>query len=227
MITGVNEDWVENVLKGAVHLGSRGSISLPVGADAKLLQAAPNQMPLEAMKLKEDQALSLGAKLVQKQRTTRTATEVMVDTTSETSTLHNVAKNSSAAIEQNLSWASRFAGADDSDIKYQLNTEFELTRMNANDRLAVVKLWQSGAIAFTEMRDVLRVDGTATLDDETAMELISAEQAAAAVLGGAPIADPLQANTPTAPENVPAPGAPTTPAAKPAPKPTAKPVKKK
>lgn len=205
VITGVTEQWVENVLKGAIQLGSRGSISLPVGGDAKLLQASPNQMPLEAMKAKEEQAISLGAKLVQHQKTVRTATEVMVDTTSESSTLHNVAKNVSAAMEQNLRWACLFTGDGEAEIKYQLNTEFELTRMNANDRLAIIKIWQSGAIAFTEMRDVLRVDGTAQLDDAAAMELISKEQAAAALLGGAPVADPLQANAPTAPENTPAP----------------------
>jgi hypothetical protein len=205
VITGVTEQWVETVLKGQIQLGSRGSISLPVGGDAKLLQATPNQMPLEAMKMKEEQALSLGAKLVQKSKTVRTATEVMIDTTSETSTLHNVAKNTSAGMEQALKWACRFAGADDADIQYQLNTEFELTRMNANDRLALVKMWQSGAIAFVELRDALRIDGTATLDDETAMAMISKEQAAAAGLNGPPIADPLQATAPTAPENTPAP----------------------
>lgn len=225
VIAGVTQNWVENVLKGSIQLGSRGSISLPEGGTATLLQAAPNQMPLEAMKAKEEQALSLGAKLVQaSKKVVRTATEVMVDTTSETSTLHNVAKNVSAAIEANLTWACAFAGADDAEIEYQLNTEFELTRMNANDRLAIVKLWQSGAIAFVEMRDVLRVDGTASLDDEAAMEMISKEQAAAAVLGGAPIADPLQASVPTAPENTPA---PVVPPANPTPgQPTRKPAAK-
>jgi hypothetical protein len=208
VIIGVTEQWVTNVLKGAVTLGSRASISLPVGADAKLIQATANTMPFEAMKLKEEQALSLGAKLVQATKKVRTATEVMVDTTSESSVLHNVAKNVSAGIEQCLKWACRFVGAADTAIKYQLNTEFELTRMNANDRLAIVKMWQSGAIAFTEMRDVLRVDGTAQLDDDTASEQIAQEQAAAAILGGAPIADPLQASVPTAPANIPAPVVP-------------------
>lgn len=231
VVTGVTEEWVTNVLKGKIELGSRASVCLPVGGVATLLQAAPNQMTLEAMKLKEDQALSLGAKLVQVQKTVRTATEVMVDTTSETSTLHNVAKNVSTGMEQSLIWAAQFAvgkpkalaivvpGKPSKAISYQLNTEFELTRMNANDRLAVVKLWQCGAIAFTEMRDVLRVDGTAQLDDDTALGLISKEQAAAALLGGAPIADPLQATAPLAPANVPAVGGP---APVPAPKPKAK-----
>jgi hypothetical protein len=205
VVIGVTEAWVSNVLKGAIQLGSRGSIALPAGADAKLLQATANQMPLEAMRLKEDQALAIGAKLVQATKKVRTATEVMVDTTSESSTLHNVAKNTSAAMESNLTSAQEFAGGDD-EIQYQLNTEFELTRMNANDRLAIIKMWQSGALAWPEMRSVLKTDGTASMDDEQALAYITKEQAAAATLGGAPIADPLQAVAPTAPENNPKPG---------------------
>jgi hypothetical protein len=210
-LAGLDQPWVDNVLKGVVQMGSRSAIPLPVGAKAELLQANPNQMPLEAMKLKEDQALALGAKLVQKQRTTRTATEVQVDQTAESSTLHNVSKNTSAALENNCKWAGEFAGASPEDIdaiQFQLNTEFELMRMNANDRLALIKMWQSGGIAWPELREALRVDGIATMDDDEALEYIQKEQAAAATLGGAPIADPLQAGAPTAPENTPAPAQP-------------------
>lgn len=216
VITGVTKYWVDNVLKGVIQLGSRGSISLPEGGDAKLLQAAPNTMPKEAMAMKEEQALALGAKLVQVHKTVRTATEVMVDTTSETSVLHNVAHNVSAAMEQCLRWACMFVGvvpieatgsADDTvadgAIQYALNTEYELTRMTAQDRLAVIKIWQSGAIAFPEMRAVLKVDGTATMDDDAALELIKEEQAQAALLGAATIADPLQEADPNAPSNTP------------------------
>lgn len=216
VITGVTKYWVDNVLHGAIQLGSRGSISLPEGGDAKLLQAAPNAMPKEAMAMKEEQALALGAKLVQVHKTARTATEVMVDTTSETSVLHNVAHNVSAAMEQCLRWACMFVGVvpvettnsvddtvADGAIQYSLNTEYELTRMNANDRLAVIKIWQSGGICYPEMRAVLKVDGTATMDDDAALKLIQAEKAAAALLGAAPIADPLQSVEPTAPENTP------------------------
>jgi hypothetical protein len=222
VITGVTKYWVDTVLNGQVQLGSRASISLPEGANATLLQAAPNTMPENAMKQKEEQALALGAKLVQNHKTVRTATEVMVDTTSETSTLHNVANNVSAAMEQCLRWACAFVGVvpaettdttddddgddDNASIMYRLNTEYELTRMNANDRLAIIKIWQSGAIAFSEMRAVLKVDGTASMNDSEALELIQEEQAQAALLGGASIADPLQAVVATAPENTPPPG---------------------
>jgi hypothetical protein len=220
VITGVNKYWVDNVLKGAIQLGSRGSISLPEGATADLLQTKPNSQPFEAMKHKEEQALALGAKLVQASTKQRTAMEAMIDSTSETSVLHNVANNVSAAIEQCLRWAAKFLGiivpegnveADDTSsdsnvIQYKLNTEYELTRMNANDRLAVIKIWQSGAICYNEMRAVLKVDGTATMDDDEALAIIQEEQAQAAILGGATIADPLQAAAATSPLNTPPPG---------------------
>lgn len=232
VITGVTKYWVDTVLNGRIDLGSRGSISLPEGADAKLLQAEPNTMPKEAMAQKEEQALALGAKLVQNHKTVRTATEVMVDTTSETSTLHNVANNVSAAMEQALRWACMFIGvtpAETTDpgaadnqpsdtnnvVVYKLNTEYELTRMNANDRLAVIKIWQAGGIAWPEMRSVLKVDGTASMDDDEAYDLVQ-EEKAAATLTTTPIADPLQAPEPTAPEN--------DPTNNPAPKPAAGPA---
>jgi hypothetical protein len=247
VLSGVTAYWVDNVLGGSINLGSRGSISLPEGADAKLLQASPNTMPLEAMKQKEEQALALGAKLVQSHKTVRTATEVMVDTTSETSTLHNVANNVSAAMEQGLRWACMFVGAtvaestdpgaqdNENDnagvLQYKLNTEYELTRMNANDRLAVIKIWQAGGIAYPEMRAVLKVDGTATMDDNEAFDLISAEKAAASATS-TPIADPFQAVDPNAPENdpqngprpAPRPGLPTGPPALPTPIAPPKPI---
>lgn len=220
VLTGLTEHWVREVLGGVVRLGDRGAISLPEGATATLLQAAANSMPLEAMKLKEEQALSLGAKLVQKTKTVRTATEVMVDTTSETSTLHNVANNVSAGIQLGLRWAASFLGievpestdpgaadniSDDTGIlQYRLNTEFELTRMTANDRLAVIKLWQSGGITFDEMRSVLKVDGTASMNDDEAWDLIRAEQAEIAPNG--PVVDPFQESEPTSPINTPPPG---------------------
>jgi hypothetical protein len=167
VLTGLSQDWVENVLKGTVTLGSRGAIPLPVGADAKLLQAQENSMPIEAMKQKEAQMVSLGAKLVQIQKTARTATQQIIETTSESSPLANISKNVSAAIEFGLNIAGRFVGTSET-ASYQLNKDFDLTSMTADDQNAVVLQWQSAAISFGEMRTVLRRAGTATLEDAKA-----------------------------------------------------------
>lgn len=166
VLSGLSQDWVENVLKGEVMLGSRAAIPLPVGAKADLLQARENSMPIEAMKHKESEMVSLGAKLVQLQRSSRTATEQIIETTSESSTLANCAINVSNAFEWGLGVALGFVSTAKKAIKYRLNKDFDLTSMTADDQNAIIKQWQSGAIGFPEMRAALRRAGTATMDDQ-------------------------------------------------------------
>lgn len=178
VLSGLSEDWVKTVLGGTVTLGSRAAIPLPVGAKAELLQAKPNSMPIEAMKLKEDQMVSLGAKLVKLQKTAKTATEQIIETTSESSPLANISKNVSAAMVWALGIAADFVGAAKDKLEYTLNKDFDLTSMTADDQNAVIKQWQSAAISFSEMRTVLRRAGIATLEDEDAKTEIQDDIAA-------------------------------------------------
>lgn len=190
VLSGLSEDWVKNILGGTVPLGARSSIALPVGATASLLQAQPNSMPIEAMKEKEQQMVSIGAKLVQLQRTARTATQQIIETTSESSPLTHISKNVSAALVWALGVAADFVGAAKDTIVYKLNKDFDLTSMTADDQNAVIKQWQSAAISFSEMRTVLRKAGTANLEDDEARKLIEADIAAGL------IPDPAQEQVP-------------------------------
>lgn len=173
VLTGISQDWYENVLLKTVTLGARAAIPLPVGANATLLQAAANSMPIEAMNHKEEQMVSLGAKLVKLQKTAKTATQQIIETTSESSTLANIAKNVSEAMEWGLKIAAQFVGASVDAIEYTLNKDFDLTSMTADDQNAVIKQWQSAAIGFSEMRTVLRRAGTASMDDDAARKAIA------------------------------------------------------
>lgn len=165
VLTGLTEEWVTNVLKGIVAFGSRGGIPLPAGADAKLLQAAPNPMLKEAMDTKERQMVALGAKLVEQKEVQRTATEAQLEAALESSALSSTAKNVSAAFEWALKWAARWVGANDRNVKFELNTDFDITRMTPEERQELLKEWQMGAITFEEMRMGLRKAGVATEDD--------------------------------------------------------------
>lgn len=165
VLSGLSDDWVQNTLKGSVALGSRAAIPLPIGGKAEIIQAQPNSLPIEAMKQKEIQMVALGAKLVQIQHSSKTATQQIIETTSESSTLAMVSKNVSDAFEWALGVAASFVGAATTAIKYRLNKDFDLTSMTADDQNAVILQWQSGALASSEMRTVLRRAGTATLDD--------------------------------------------------------------
>ncbi|WEL95600.1 62kDa structural protein [Xanthomonas phage vB_XooS_NR08] len=197
VLTGLTEEWVNNVLKGTVNFGSRGGIPLPTGADAKLLQAEPNTMLKEAMDTKERQMVALGAKLVEQKEVQRTATEAELEAASEGSTLSTATKNVSAAFEWALKWAARWIGAGDAGVKFELNTDFDIARMTPDERRQIIEEWQKGAITFTEMRTGLRKAGIATEDDAKAKADIAKDTAEAMALA-MPDNVPGDGNTPPA-----------------------------
>lgn len=188
-VSGVTKQWIDDVFKGRIQLGSRAVIPLPLNGAAGLLQASPNQMPKEAMDAKERQMVALGAKLIQQATVQRTATETDIENTAESSTLGASAKNVGSAFEFALRWAAKFMipGTQpvndltvNKDITYDLNTEFDLTYMDFNELLAIVTAWQAGAITNEEIRDNLRRAGLASEPDATAIPKMIAKQLALA-----------------------------------------------
>lgn len=179
-LTGLTTEWIKDVLEGEVLLGSRTAIPLPPEGNAGLLQAAPNSMPFEAMQHKERQMVALGAKLVEQQSVQRTAKEAEQEQATDLSTLASVAQNVGSAFTTAMEWCAAFAGAPDTGIKVELNSEFDLTKMSPEERRQTIAEWQSGAIAWPEMRENLRRGGIATLDDDEAKKLVDEE------LGDAP-----------------------------------------
>lgn len=159
---GITENWAENVLKGKVHLGSRGGIPLPAGGAAGLLQAQSNTLVSEALAKKEAQMIALGAKLVQASTGSiaKTATEVNTDKISEVSTLAAAARNTSAAYKYAFDFCAMFSG-DDSEITFELSTDFEMSKMTSQDLLAVFTVWQGQGLSINEFRDILRKSGYA------------------------------------------------------------------
>jgi hypothetical protein len=118
--------------------------------------------------------IALGAKVVEQSSVQRTATEANIENASETSVLSSSANNVSKAIKFALEKAALFIGTED-EIKFELNTDFNLSNMTPEERGQLVKEWQGGAISFEEMRSGLRKSGVATLDDNKAKSDIKAE----------------------------------------------------
>lgn len=184
VFAGMTKEWVEEVwgnkeiYPNGVAMGSRSPIPLPPGGSAELLQPTPNTLVFEAMKHKEEQMKSLGAKLVEPRTGTRTLGEAQMDEASEASVLMSCAKNVSAGYTRCLKWAAMFAGAPvTSDIGYELNTDFEISRMTADQRRQLLSEWQAGAISTTEYRSILRRAGIATQDDQQFQEEVDAQTA--------------------------------------------------
>lgn len=185
VFTGLKKDWVDQVLKGTVELGSRGAVPLPTGATATLLQAAPNSMIKEAMDQKENQMVALGAQLIQPQNVSRTLGEAKMDKNTQTSVLAKCAQNVSKAYTQAFAWSGMFINGeeyDQNEVYLQLSTTFAITKLSPQEQLQLIANWQAGAITWNEMRAQLRMSGVATEDDEDAKAQIDEESAQRAAL---------------------------------------------
>ena len=169
--SGMTQEWVDDVLKGKILLGVRGGLMMPPGAQAGLLQANPNTLAFEAMKLKEEQMRAIGAKLVELSVGNRTtATEAMIDDSSESSVLINAAGNASDCLTRSLHSACRFVGADPKEAKVDLDTDLEITRMTPLEQQQVVANWQADAITEGEMRRMFKRAGLTQDNEEEAIK---------------------------------------------------------
>lgn len=178
VVSGLNEQWLKNVLKGVIALGTAGGIPLPAGAAVTLLEATPNTLVGEMMKDKERQMVALGAQLVQQSDVQRTATEARNEDSAKTSTLSTAADNTSAAYRNALATCDSFVSVTPSKMEFQLNTLFSINALDAAGRVQLIKEWQAEALTFGEMRAALRQAGLATELDDVALEKIAKEVAA-------------------------------------------------
>jgi hypothetical protein len=194
IITGLSQPWLDKNLSGGVRMGSRVVLPLPAGADIKVVQADPNTLAATGMEQKERQMVALGAKLVEQKQVQRTATEASQEEAAETSVLSTCADNTSVAYAQALRNCGRFVSNADAPITFKINTAFEISTMDAQSRQETVKEWQMGAIAFPEMRQVLRRGGIATLSDNDAKKAIAEDEKLRALAAAA--ADPSTVNDP-------------------------------
>lgn len=176
VVNGLTPEWLEDQLGGIINFGSRGGIPLPTGADAKLIQAAPNTMIKEAMLDKERQMIALGAKLIESKTIQRTAFEAGLEAVNAGSVLSSTADNVSEAYELAAKWACNFVNVDFADSEIDLNTDLTIDNDPAS-RTELVNEWLKGAISWTEMRTGLRKAGIATQKDEEAKKEIKADSA--------------------------------------------------
>lgn len=168
--SGLSEAWLKDQMGGVVAFGSRGGIPLPTGGQVGLLQAEESTMLQEAMKNKQEQMASLGAKFLEQAAVDKTATETRIDASAEGSMLMSAARNVSAAYLWALSLCAAFIGvevvleAENPTIKFKLNDDFDLSNLTAEEITQVMALKQDGDISWTELRKIIRAK--LPLDDD-------------------------------------------------------------
>lgn len=198
VITGADQKWIDEVLKGSASMGSLGGVPLGKEMDAKLLQAEPNMMIKEAMEMKERQMVALGAKLVEQKEVQRTAFETKVEATGEGSILSSTTKNVSEVYLWALKWCAKLMGIPETAIKFELNTDFDIVKATPEELKQAKEIWSAGGLSWEEYRTVLRKAGMATEDDQVAKASIAADMVEAMALA-MPENEPGEGGTGNAP----------------------------
>jgi hypothetical protein len=137
----------------------------------------PNTLAFEAMTHKEDQMISIGAKIVNAKRNVeRKQAEIEIEAASQTAVLTTIKNNLQQALRNCMVYACDFVGANKEEIKIELNDNFDLTSMTAEELRYLMELYTLNGITFSEFRENLRRSGIAKLKDEEAKNEIMEDQ---------------------------------------------------
>lgn len=180
VVSGLTEQWVNDVLDNGIAIGSRSGILLPQGGSAQLLQPDPNDKIQVAMRHKEEQMKALGAKLVESQSgQAKTALQASQEASDETSTLTTIANNLSDAYTKAIRACGRYVGIATDGLFVTLNTQFNFAKLSPEQIDRLVGLWQNGLISFEEIRGQLVESEFANIESATeAKAIIEQEQGA-------------------------------------------------
>lgn len=173
-ITELDDEWRDWLQKQGIVIGSRNPILLPKGSTFGYAQAEPNMISFEAMKHKEEQMKSLGARLLEKGLAVKTATQANSENASEHSVLSLVVSNVTEAYWHCLEWVARFMNTSEA-VEFSINTEFVEHNLDPQVLTALVSAWQTGKLVSQQdiwkyLKKVGVIDSEKT-DDEIEEEL--------------------------------------------------------
>jgi hypothetical protein len=188
--TALPTAWVSGFDKeDSLRIGSSTAWTTEtVGASAGFLEYTGQGLKTFERALDRDERLMavLGARLLEGQkRMAETAEAIELRQSGENSILGNLALSVSASLTQVLAWAYWWNSTEDlpeqitnDQVLIELNTDFSMKGMSAQEIVSVVKAWQSGALSRDSMLDLFRrgeiLPEGRTNDEET--KLIDAEK---------------------------------------------------
>lgn len=172
IITGLTDSWISQQWKGAtLTVGSRSSIQLPVGGDAKFAQITPTQIGMEAMMQKQQQMIAIGARFVTINPSGVEAAEtVKLRQSGEVSILSTIVDNVEEGYIIALGYAARFMGGDVASIIFKLNKDFFAETLTPDEARALSEMWQKGVYSLSVLRTLFR-QGELIREDMTDEEI--------------------------------------------------------
>jgi len=160
-----------------IKLGSRVGHVLGETGSADLLQANPNQLVLEAMRLKENQMVMIGARIITDRTANETAEGARIRFASENSVLGDIVGNLSDAILQCIKWVGMFMGVDAEDAMFKINDEFYDKSVDPQMIMSMIQLLDRQIIAEADIFGRLKAAGV--VEPERTLEDVKEESGTA------------------------------------------------
>lgn len=113
-----------------------------------MVQAEDRNLPLTVAERREKQMAMLGAKLVERNTSARTATQASDEAQTDNSVLSLCAGNVEQAVNRALAFAVAFAGSGDGQI--ELNKRYELSQLDSASLTAMMAMVQSGQMRLID-----------------------------------------------------------------------------
>jgi len=173
------EFWNKENPNGVMIGSTKGIVTQ--GGGMALVQADANNVADEAMKRKEEQMVSIGARIIQDNGGQETAEAARIRHSGETSMLHSVVQNVEAAYDRVMRFVARFMGANEDEISFTLNRDFFDSRLSPQEIMAIIQLGDARLAAVTDQREMLRT-GRIGLDPERTNDEIDTDLADASPL---------------------------------------------
>lgn len=149
-----------------VRFGSRRGLTTQNGS-ADLLQSAANTAASEAINMKSEQAVQLGARLIDSKSSNQTAEAARIEAASEHSALDLVVGNCSSAIKQMLQWACLFTGDNPDAVEYELNRSFFDESVNPQMLMAAIQLNDRQVLRRIDLVELAKKAKLAPHDEES------------------------------------------------------------
>lgn len=152
------------------------------GGQAGLIQVAPNTLAKEGMGAKEEQIVSIGARLVVAGGQAETAEAARLKFAGDTSVLQNITQNVSEAITKCLKACLLYMSpGSNQEVVFNVNEEFYTKTPDPQLIGQMIMLQDRGTIAQSDTRDYLRASGA--IADSRTDEDIDAEAGLANPIG--------------------------------------------
>lgn len=173
-MSGITADYLDMMKENKMYVGSRNLIGVPEGQQFAFAQASPNTLARQLMIDKVEAMIQLGARLLTVGSATKTATQAEIEGEASTSVMAMVAGNVADAYTLALKWVCRYMGVPDTDVSYEIDTEFVALKATPQEIQQIVAGFIQGAIPMGDYIRYMRKQEVFADDvsDDDYMELL-------------------------------------------------------